>query len=76
MKTILCKLLFVANLLPLPALARQLLDDSGSVWQVSVMRQPAELARGLMFRLWLHEQQGMLFVFEPSRPTAFWMYQT
>lgn len=76
MKKILLKLLLAVSVFPLPTLAQQLLDDSGSVWQVSVMRQPAELARGLMFRLWLHEQQGMLFVFEPSRPTAFWMYQT
>ena len=58
------------------AASQRLLDDSGHVWHVEVMRHPKELARGLMFRLWLHEQQGMLFVFQPARPAAFWMYQT
>lgn len=51
-------------------------DDRDIVWQVQVMRTPAEQARGLMFRLYLPKNSAMLFVFDPPREAAFWMRQT
>lgn len=37
---------------------------------------PAEQAQGLMFRPSLAPDRGMLFVFDPPRPAAFWMRNT
>lgn len=62
--------------LPASAQTHYLLDDRQHVWQVQVMRTPAEHARGLMFRLYLPRDSGMLFVFDPPRAVNFWMLQT
>ena len=43
---------------------------------VEVMRTPAELAKGLMFRERLEPDAGMLFVFPASEHHAFWMKNT
>ncbi len=40
---------------------------------LEVTRTAAEQAKGLMFRPALPDDRGMLFVFEPARPVAFWM---
>lgn len=56
--------------------AAQLLDSNGHVWQTPVMHSAAEKARGLMYRLYLHPRQGMIFRFDPPEDTAFWMYHT
>jgi uncharacterized protein len=44
--------------------------------RVEVMRTPAELERGLMFRERLGADEGMLFVFSESDDRAFWMKNT
>jgi len=51
--------------------------EIGSV-QVSVELPgtPAEMARGLMHREHLGENNGMLFVFEKDQPQSFWMKNT
>jgi hypothetical protein len=44
--------------------------------EVELAVTPESRARGLMYRERLPEQQGMLFVFEDSRPRSFWMKDT
>jgi len=47
-----------------------------SIIRLEVMRSPAELERGLMFRQHLGADEGMLFVFPDSADRAFWMKNT
>jgi uncharacterized protein len=44
--------------------------------QLEVARSPQEQATGLMYRTSLADDRGMLFVFNPPRPTQFWMKNT
>lgn len=44
--------------------------------RLEVMRTPEELARGLMFRKSLGQDEGMLFVFAESEDHSFWMKNT
>ncbi len=43
---------------------------------VEVVRKQEELHRGLQFRESLGADSGMLFIFQTSRPYAFWMKDT
>jgi hypothetical protein len=43
---------------------------------IDVAVDPAEQARGLMFRPALPADAGMLFIFDPPRPANFWMRNT
>ena len=43
---------------------------------IEIADDPAEQARGLMFRPSLPVDAGMLFIFEPPRPASFWMRNT
>jgi len=45
-------------------------------FSIEIADDPAEQARGLMFRPVLPEKAGMLFVFDPPRPANFWMRNT
>ena len=45
-------------------------------FSVEVMRSPQQLERGLMFRRFLPQDQGMLFDFGTQRPVAMWMKNT
>jgi len=45
-------------------------------FQVEVVRKPEELARGLMFRRSLPQDQGMLFDFGENRHISMWMRNT
>lgn len=45
-------------------------------FEIEVADDPAEQARGLMFRPSLPAGAGMLFVFEPPRQAHFWMRNT
>lgn len=44
--------------------------------QLEVARSPEEQATGLMYRTSLAGDRGMLFPFNPPRPTQFWMKNT
>jgi len=44
--------------------------------KLEVARTPAEQATGLMYRTSLADDRGMLFPFNPPRPTQFWMKNT
>lgn len=44
--------------------------------QLEVAKTPQEQEVGLMGRTSLADDQGMLFVFSPARPTQFWMKNT
>ncbi|MBE9010448.1 DUF192 domain-containing protein [Pseudanabaenaceae cyanobacterium LEGE 13415] len=44
--------------------------------KLEVARTPAEQAMGLMYRTSLADDRGMLFPFDPPRPTQFWMKNT
>lgn len=44
--------------------------------QVEIADDDAERSKGLMFRESLPENDGMLFVYESSRPLGFWMRNT
>jgi uncharacterized protein len=43
---------------------------------VEVMRTAEQRQRGLMFRRFLPQNRGMLFLFEAERPVAMWMKNT
>jgi hypothetical protein len=45
-------------------------------FDVEVAVTPQERSRGLMFRESLPNRSGMLFVFSPPQPVAFWMKNT
>jgi len=45
-------------------------------YRVELARTPAEQSRGLQGRTELPDGHGMLFVFDPPRPVAFWMKDT
>ncbi|WP_171167973.1 DUF192 domain-containing protein [Ruegeria sp. HKCCA0370] len=52
-------------------------NDSATVqFNVEVAVTPQERSRGLMFRESLPARSGMLFVFDPPQPVAFWMKNT
>ncbi len=54
-----------------------LLDGARRVTlEVEVADTPQTRARGLMYRSWLPEYAGMLFVFESPQRLAFWMKNT
>jgi hypothetical protein len=65
-----------------PAAAQQTLPITarvsarGRLFKLEVARTPLEQQLGLMYRTELAPDRGMLFVFEPARPTAFWMRNT
>lgn len=45
-----------------------------NIVKVEVATTDAEIQRGLMFRTGLAPDSGMIFLFRPARPVAFWMY--
>jgi uncharacterized membrane protein (UPF0127 family) len=45
-------------------------------FSVEVMRTPAELEHGLMFRRFLPQDRGMLFDFKTEKPVMMWMKNT
>lgn len=49
---------------------------SNETIQLEVARSPEEQAIGLMYRTSLANNRGMLFQFNPPRPTQFWMKNT
>lgn len=46
------------------------------VFRVEVARSPAEQARGLMHRVQMGPDEGMIFPMDPPRPASFWMRNT
>lgn len=51
-------------------------DQAQVRFVVELAVTPQERARGLMFREDLPQRAGMLFVFDPPQPVAFWMKNT
>lgn len=45
-------------------------------FEVELARTPEQLRQGLMFRTYLGENSGMLFIFDPPTETGFWMRNT
>ncbi len=45
-------------------------------FDIELAQTPQERSRGLMFREHLPDRAGMLFVFDPPQPVAFWMKNT
>ncbi len=62
----------LAQYLPITATAK----ISGREIQLEVANTFKEQEKGLMFRPPLADDRGMLFVFTPARPVAFWMKNT
>jgi uncharacterized protein len=62
----------LAQYLPITATA----TISGREIQLEVASTFKEQEKGLMFRPPLEDDRGMLFVFTPARPVAFWMKNT
>ena len=62
----------LAQYLPITATA----TISGREIQLEVANTFKEQEKGLMFRPPLADDRGMLFVFTPARPVAFWMKNT
>lgn len=59
-----------------PGQVEILVESERYPFSVEIADDPAEQARGLMFRPALPEKAGMLFVFDPPRPANFWMRNT
>lgn len=59
-----------------PGTVTLLVDGGPATFQVEVADEPAEQARGLMFRPSMADDAGMIFVFDPPRPASFWMRNT
>ena len=51
-------------------------DDGLALYYLEAVTSPAERQRGLMYRPWLLENWGMLFVFPDEQPRSFWMRNT
>jgi uncharacterized membrane protein (UPF0127 family) len=49
---------------------------SKNVVKLEVASTPAEIEHGLMYRTFLPEDCGMVFLFHPPRAVKFWMYHT
>lgn len=62
----------MGQILPLTASFRV----ADQVIKLEVARTPDEQAMGLMYRTSLGDDRGMLFPFNPPRPTQFWMKNT
>ena len=59
-----------------PATITILTGEGKARFDLEIADDPAEQARGLMFRPELAEQSGMLFVYDPPRRARFWMRNT
>ncbi|MGB3291430.1 MAG: DUF192 domain-containing protein [Phormidesmis sp.] len=57
------------QILPITATA----EMKGETFELEVTETPQERSLGLMFRSALPDHRGMLFSFDPPRPTSFWM---
>lgn len=51
-------------------------DVSQIRFDVELAVTPQERSRGLMFRETMPSRSGMLFIFDPPQPVAFWMKNT
>jgi uncharacterized protein len=51
-------------------------NQGNQTFSIEIADDPQEQARGLMFRPALPTDAGMLFIFDPPRPTSFWMRNT
>ncbi|NVO55369.1 DUF192 domain-containing protein [Rhodobacteraceae bacterium B1Z28] len=51
-------------------------DKTQIRFNIELAVTPQERSRGLMFRESLPDRSGMLFVFDPPQPVAFWMKNT
>lgn len=47
-----------------------------NTWRMEIAKTEEERSRGLMFRAFMPEDQGMIFVFDPPREIAMWMKNT
>ncbi|MBC7927570.1 MAG: DUF192 domain-containing protein [Bryobacteraceae bacterium] len=56
--------------------ARSVTLPDGTAIKAEVMTEPADMARGMMFRDSLQEGRGMLFIHPASSKYAYWMFQT
>ena len=72
------KIISVLLLIILAACAAKtpFVEIGGVFVSVELPGTPAEMARGLMHREQLGENDGMLFVFEKDQPQSFWMKNT
>lgn len=52
------------------------LEISSKKLRVEIARSPEEQQQGLMYRMGLAEDEGMLFIFESEGPLSFWMKNT
>ena len=66
------------TLAALPARAAEYLwlYDGERPIHAEVVYRDEDRARGLMYRPWLAPYGGMLFIFDPPQPVAFWMKNT
>jgi len=71
-------LLILTALAALPARAAEYLwlYDGEHPIRAEVVYRDEDRARGLMYRPWLAPYSGMLFIFDPPQPVAFWMKNT
>ncbi|HSF93729.1 MAG TPA: DUF192 domain-containing protein [Thermohalobaculum sp.] len=59
-----------------PATVTLMAASGAQTFRVEIADEPAEQARGLMFRPSMPADAGMLFIFDPPRPASFWMENT
>jgi hypothetical protein len=65
-------------MLPIDATALSITRDGASLarFDVEIADNPSDRSRGLMFREKFSDDRAMLFIFEETRPVAFWMENT
>lgn len=56
--------------------ATGLIDDGQRLIHARLATTAAAREKGLMYRIWLFPDSGMLFVFKPPQAVAFWMKNT
>jgi uncharacterized membrane protein (UPF0127 family) len=59
-----------------PATVTLAAESGDHAFRIEIADEPAEQARGLMFRPSMPQDSGMLFIFEPPRRASFWMHNT
>lgn len=59
---------------PAPLIAET--DKGEQIFKVEIADDQAERTAGLMYRNFLPDDQGMLFVFDQTQPVGFWMKDT
>jgi uncharacterized membrane protein (UPF0127 family) len=69
-------LMLIAACMPSKEHSRCITSIGKNSWQMEVAKTDEERSRGLMYRAFMPDDQGMVFVFEKPQEIAMWMKNT